>query len=204
MRRQSKKALYESIMRDVAKVVKRRLNESNPDLISREEAEDIIFQLRNGEIRGMEYSAVGRTKPYYKMDMLDSENRKEHKIQEMKKIVERALRYIKQDSELSDFVKQFGPRNIEITTKIPSCSSDEDCIYLNPDFIKSLTADELAFVIIHEYAHMKFNDEFDYDRIHDADEWESANIDLDKKVNRFIEGRFPQFRGYTKRLNGYI
>ncbi len=204
MRRQSKRALYESIMRDVAKVVKRRLNESNPDLISREDAEKIIFQVRNGEIRDMEYSAVGRTKPYYKMDMLDSENRKERKIQVMKNIVEKALRYIRHDSELFDFVKQFGSRDIEIITNIPSCSSDEDCIYLNPDFIKSLTADELAFVIIHEYAHMKFKDEFDYDRNYDEDEWQSANIDLDKKVNRFIEGRFPQFRGYTKRLNGYI
>jgi hypothetical protein len=34
-----KKSLYESIMKDVAKTVKRRLNES--DLISREDASDI-------------------------------------------------------------------------------------------------------------------------------------------------------------------
>ena len=34
-----KKSLYESIMKDVAKIVKRRLNES--DLISREDASDI-------------------------------------------------------------------------------------------------------------------------------------------------------------------
>ena len=37
-----KKSLYESIMKDVAKTVKRRLNES--DLISREDASDIADQ----------------------------------------------------------------------------------------------------------------------------------------------------------------
>ena len=30
------------------------------------------------------------------------------------------------------------------------------------------------------------------------------NIELDRKVNRYLENRWPEFNGLTKKLNGFI
>ena len=149
-----KKSLYESIMKDVAKIVKRQINESTDDLISTEDAQKIMNS-ENG-LDGYEY-------------IYDN------------------------DSMYTYFIKSRA--SLRPSYKIATCATDGKTIYYNPDWMSELSAQEQAFVILHNCAHIIMN--------HHANNFEE-NIALDRKVNRFLEDKFPEFIGMTVKLNGYI
>ena len=140
-----KKSLYESIMKDVAKTVKRQINEAG--------VVNINSDIQDG------------------------------------------LEYIQSNEDMQDYYEQAYIWNILPTHKVSTVCTDGKSIYYNPEFISSLTPKEKAFIILHNCVHKVQN--------HRANNFEE-NIELDRKVNCYIEDRWPEFRGLTKKLNGYI
>ena len=156
-----KKSLYESIMKDVAKTVKRKINESE-DILSH--GNDDLFGFRDG-IREESYIIIGGTD------------------------------YISDNKSMRDYYFQANVSSIRSSLKVSTICTDGKNIYYNPDFMSKLSDVEQAFVILHCCAHIIMS--------HHSNNFEE-NIELDKKVNRYLEERWPEFRGLTKKLNGFI
>ena len=136
-----KQALYESIMRSIAKTVKHALNESMDDSLENE-----------------------------------------------------ILDYIHSDNKLYAYYRKNFNGELISTYDISSCvyNVDDGNIYYNPDFMDNLSIIEKVFIVFHSITD------------HNSYSGEEDNIMLDKRVNRYLESTFPQFRGITKKLNGYI
>ena len=143
-----KQALYESIMRNIAKTVKRALNES--------------------------------------MDSLENE----------------ILDYIHSDNKLYAYYQRNFDGELISSYDISSCvyNFDDGNIYYNPDFMDNLSPIEKVFVVFHSVTAPKFYTDF----YADGEDNIEHNIMLDKKINNYLESTFPQFRGITKKLKGYI
>ena len=148
---QENKSLYESIMRDVAKIVKRHLNESD----------DSYIEL---EMEGAKY-------------------------------INGALEFIRQHEDICDYFEKAGDIPFIKTRKVTSAATDGKRIFFNPDFMDTLTDKQQAFVIMHQIAHIVMN------HLGSAGNMEE-NVRLDRRVNHFLEDKFPEFRGVTKEING--
>jgi len=166
MRNSENKALYESIMREVAKVVKRRINEDflpsnfdENDLISYDDAYDIAQEDENY------------------------------------RFIKPGMDYIRKNPSLMSYYKTCHIQNIVPSDKVSTICTDGKKIYYSIKFMKSLSAKEQAFVIMHNGVHILMS--------HKASNFEE-NVELDRTVNAYIENHWPEFRGMTKRLNGYI
>ena len=145
-----KQALYESIMRSVAKTVKHALNE---DAFS----EDLI--------------------------------------------ISGGLGYIQANGTMQGYYERANIKRIVPTKKISSVATDGTNIYYNPDFVNELSDQEQAFLILHCCAEIQMSDLPESDHVAMLED----NIALDKKVNRFLENKWPDdFAGLTRKLNGYI
>ncbi len=149
MTHNEKKSLYESIMKQVAKIVNKRLNED--EFIGPEGDDSYLI-------------AAG-------------------------------LDYIKADEEMSEYFDQANVEAFEATRKVATMCTDGKIIYYSPDFVGRLDDREQAFVILHCCAHIIMS--------HHAGNIEE-NIEMDKKVNRYLEERWPEFKGLTNQLNGFI
>jgi len=155
-----KKSLYESIIKDVAKTVKRQINEAR---ISPYRDKSGLNYLGNAD--------------YANEDILD------------------ALDYIDAHDDMYMYYMNANIQTIKPTMKVTTVCSDGQCIYYNPTYIENLSTEEKAFLILHSCVHIT--------KMHHANSIED-NIVLDKKVNRFLEEKWPEFRGMTKKLNGFI
>ena len=236
MRYNQKNTLYESIMRDVAKVVKRRLNESNPDLISREGAEE-IFREESGRkpigdlISREDAEKIIRTDKRMKYKLpKDIPSREwsayrlkqrgcdysEDKLMKSKgdKLVNRAIRFLT-DHEYDMLYMKYAPKKYIITDVIDTVAYEyfENTMFLNYNYIKTLDESELAYVILHMCAYNKFisdgaisYDEFgtELTRKYDKEQCHSILTRNDMEINRYIETKYPYFRGYASKLNSPI
>ena len=140
-----KRSLYESIMKDVAKTVKRKINEAG--------------------------------------------------VANFKSVIKDGLDYIQSNEDMKDYYEKADVWDTLPSNKVSTMCTDGKTIYYNPKFINDLTPKEIAFVILHQCVHQIQN--------HKSGNMEE-NIELDRKVNRYLENRWPEFNGLTKKLNGFI
>lgn len=143
IRKNNKRVLYESIMRDVAKTVKRNLNEGRETRL----ADDTINS---------------------------------------------GLEYIQNDPEMNKLYRKTMINQFIPSRKLVSIATDGENIYYNPEFISDKSDVEIAFMILHECVHLLMN--------HKATTLED-NIALDKKVNHYLEERWPEFEGIAMQLD---
>ena len=141
-KRNNKRALYESIMKDVAKTVKKHLNEGRDTRL----ADDTINS---------------------------------------------GLEYIQNNPEMDKLYRKTGINQFIPSRKVVSTATDGENIYYNPEFISDKSDVEIAFMILHECVHLLMN--------HKGTSLED-NIALDKKVNHYLEERWPEFAGIAMQL----
>ena len=105
-----------------------------------------------------------------------------------------AIDYLKQDNFLYNYYKTYAPKNIKPSMKIYSMSQDGNTLYYNPEWISELSPEEVAFVLMHHSVHYDLSEV-----LRDLD-----NETMDKIINRYVEYKFPIFKGMTRKMNGII
>ena len=83
---------------------------------------------------------------------------------------------------MRNYFFESGIKYILGTKKIATICTDGENIYYNGEFMTGLSDVEQAFAILHCCAHINM--------LHHANNIEE-NIELDKKVNRYLEDRWP-------------
>ena len=119
----------------------------------------------------------------------------EAQVDNFNSAIEDGLDYIQSNEDMNDYYEKANAYDILPSNNIVTVCTDGKTIYYNPNFISDLTPKEIAFIILHQCVHIIQN--------HRASNIEE-NIELDKKVNRYLENRWPEFIGLTNKLNGYI
>jgi len=188
-------------MRDVAKVVKRRLNESTVNLISKEDAERIIKDEKQG------YSHFPHKKDDWRQDRLkmSSTRLKNHRFSVLgDRLIKIAINFIKTEvpNAYNELYIPFAPKKYIITDEIDTAAYDEykNYMFLNYNFIEKLNESELAFVILHQCA---YNKALDNGWI-SLDKNQRDDVNDDRDANFYIERQYPYFKGYSEILNSII
>lgn len=116
-------------------------------------------------------------------------------------IISYGLDYIQSNGTMQGYYERANIKRIVPTKKISSVATDGTNIYYNPDFVNELSPCEQAFLILHCCAEIQMSDLPGSDHVVTLEK----NIPLDKKVNRFLENKWPSdFAGLSRKLNGYI
>ncbi len=179
---QENKSLYEAIMRDVAKIVKGHL--LNENRLNSNLSDSDIFHKLDEEL------TILPPKPQqdiYKYDATGIE------------VVKKALIYIENNKEMLKLFLNSKIIAIQKSNEMYVCGSKygSDIIIINPEFIKDneLNEKQVAYLILNTCVHLILKHK--YDTVENS-------IFREKFVNRYLEKKFPDFRGMTKELNGFI
>jgi len=150
MTHNEKKSLYESIMKNVAKTVKRMINETDDSIV-------------------------------LPPDML----------------INNALEFIEEHNDMYDYYLSADIKDIIDTQKVSTMCTDGTNIYYNWKFTENINEPkDIAYLILHCCAHINMG--------HKSTGNMEDDINMDKKVNRYLEERWPEFQGTAQRLNGFI